>query len=688
MTNDKNNLYRISVLLYSETEGIKRKDTIIKKVIEAAFVENGNQAMTLSEIVVSIKEKFDMTFVMEEIDEILSNKKWDTFQRISDQGVIKVNLCDKRYETLHATSEKNIGAYIDEFVQLEGVEPQIGEVIYSYLYQVFQKSIKEFKSVIDGKNISIANMSEEDIGENGIYVNKFLQWNNPEKDRALVALQGYALEYSMLTCDSDVLFGTRLGDIFSNKSLYIDTNIIYYCLGINGEEYKIANDNLLEKCKACNEKLVITKYTDEEFRNTLDHYIEEIKKYDSETISRLNYRHYMKNEDIYMFYLDWKKTRTTFKEPKYFKAFMLSQYEEWKKKYGIVVEAKAPYNEEQRENVEVIDFYSQEIPYHGKINYDAINVFWIEQLRGKGNGTSKFQSTKQFIVSPHKALKRWDADREQQVPVIVSPSIWMTLLSRFVSRNNNDYICFKNFININLAQENVYTNKEFFSIVQAIENVTDDLEQQESIIDVFVEEKFSFLRSVAKDDMDIEEIQNRVQVEATKIVDKKIAELSDQVESLRTQLTLNKEDKENEQVLREEYRKELLQKNNLINERDDELEKEKNKNKILVENIVKKKLLKRRIISLIEIIIPSLLYIWQMWDMFIKKNPDNYFSVLIVKLLEKTILQDSIADVAIIIIPFILLGCIGGIVKNRLKIFYDAEEIQRFEEKIKISIQQ
>ena len=82
----------------------------------------------------------------------------------------------------------------------------------------------------------------------------------------------------MLTSDTTKLYGTRLGNIFSSKILYIDTNIIYYCLGINGEEYKKANELLLDKCLKAKEKLRITKITELEFANTLNHYIEEIKK--------------------------------------------------------------------------------------------------------------------------------------------------------------------------------------------------------------------------------------------------------------------------------------------------------------------------------------------------------------------------------------------------------------------------
>lgn len=47
---EKTDLIRLAAFLYSEKEGIKKKTTVLKRIIEAVFLKYENRAMDISEM--------------------------------------------------------------------------------------------------------------------------------------------------------------------------------------------------------------------------------------------------------------------------------------------------------------------------------------------------------------------------------------------------------------------------------------------------------------------------------------------------------------------------------------------------------------------------------------------------------------------------------------------------------------
>jgi len=133
--------------------------------------------------------------------------------------------------------------------------------------------------------------------------------------------------------------------------------------------------------------------------------------------------------------------------------------------------------------------------------------------------------------------------RKLDIPLIVPPELWMVLLTRFISRSDNDYKSFINFINIKGARDEVINNKEFFVIVKAIEDITDDLQQQESIIDALVEEKFSYLEKELNEDITPEQVYDKTKEKAEKMLSTQINTLTDEVHILSDQIQQLNEDK-------------------------------------------------------------------------------------------------------------------------------------------------
>ncbi len=64
--------------------------------------------------------------------------------------------------------------------------------------------------------------------------------------------------------------------LLHSKEIYIDTNIIFRALGINGESLKSVMIAFLKKCCQARIKVKISRFTKNEFDNTIDHYISKI----------------------------------------------------------------------------------------------------------------------------------------------------------------------------------------------------------------------------------------------------------------------------------------------------------------------------------------------------------------------------------------------------------------------------
>lgn len=657
-------IFRIAMLLYSESSGIKKKDTVLKKVIESVFVALDNKPLTYSEIENFVKELYEIYLLSSEIEEIIENRKNKVFEKTVEDKKVKIHLSDKRYSLLKNFSQKSIIEYIDEYITVFELHTDVKEEILEYLYELFQRNIVDFKAVITGENVITEETGFKLTVESAEHINGFFQWENADKNKSLLALQGASLEYSMLTCNSNVLFGTRLGDIFSNKKLYIDTNIIYYCLGINGEDYKNANETLLNRCIASNERLRITRYTEEEFYNTLDHYIDEIKKYDSKAISQLKYRKYMHNQDVYLFYLDWKKTKKTFSSPDYFRKYLQTEYASWKQNYKIYVETKEPYDAQKEENLNTLEQYSQAFDYHGKINYDAYNIFWVEQKRIRKTETRDFANTDYFILSPHKLIKRWDSGRQNAVPVIVTPNMWLILLNRFISRSKNDYECFKSFINIKVPVEEPIDNREFMSIVKAVEDVTSDLQQQESIIDEFVAQKFAYLGRKENEELSPEDIHEKTKQQASKMLEEQMQGLQKQVNEMAVTV-------EQTQVSMEQYQRQ-------IEGKDDSLNEIKNKNSRMSDRHIALVLNQKRCAHGVIMVIITGLLAWQLIDLFLLKNQNNLLCNLVINMVKGTPLEDSVSDILLWLIPLLVTLVVTVADVKLSKIFIDREYIDMY----------
>lgn len=131
---EKTDIIRLATFLYSEKEGIKKKTTVLKRVVEAIFIEFDNKTMDIQEIHNNILSTMEIFIAEEEINQILENKKnQKVFTQVIEERKIKYSLQEARYSKLKACEKKNIQNYIEEFVLINEYQNVVKDIIYRYI---------------------------------------------------------------------------------------------------------------------------------------------------------------------------------------------------------------------------------------------------------------------------------------------------------------------------------------------------------------------------------------------------------------------------------------------------------------------------------------------------------------------------------------------------------------------------
>jgi hypothetical protein len=498
---NKNQLFRLAAVLYADNNYDVVPKTIHKKIVESVLLECNSKELSTHQIIDYVDKQYKITLDEEAIIGIIKENKNDSFHFHYNNGDIFVCLSEKRKISLNEKiSHKNINYFIDEFQNIftnlvKNVKYK--EILYRFLYDLFSTNTQSFQKLIDNKKdlsglinleSSSYNTKEKEI------INSFLLWDNVDKNKAIFDISSYALEYCMLT-NKNGSTSFQLVNL-KNKSFYLDTNIIYRTLGINGENRKNRSRTFLKKFCDSGEKLIISKSTDDEFRDGIRGHVDRIRKYDSPRVNSQLFQEVDIQKEIYSFYHNWRvnKVNTSLE---LFLAEIFSRYDDFKSEYKIELDTIIPFDLKDKEVDTLIKDYTTSISTFkskegnemiGSAMIDAENIFWIEKKRN-GKNQNIFE-TNVFFISTDQSLRRWDYQRNNHTPIVLLPSQWMSIILRYFDCTSDDYSSFVNFLN--LKNNEILIDSEKLHIVLAgISEMTESLDQQRTILHNLIDNKFN-----------------------------------------------------------------------------------------------------------------------------------------------------------------------------------------------------
>lgn len=546
-------LFRISALLYARnnTSGFSTRQ-IIRKIIEDALLhEAPEDTILVSSLVSKIDDKYVIALSCEEVSAIIKDQKFKEYFEYdyNNDNELWVSLKHKRRIVLEheSQSNRNLNDHIMEFVKTQNLDTSKIDVLYRFLYGVFTTNLEGYRQLLKEK--SITQIEDSSFEENDkIIINKFLDWNNQKKNEAIFNLASYALEYCMLTNKKDALVEmTKL----KNKNLYLDSNILFRAIGVNGEDRRLRTEQFLTRFSKIQQNLFVTKETDIEIRETIDYYITKLNRAVTPAV-KVNPKVYVETVDIdgfYKAYFKWKAKRAE-GNINQFKMFLLAKYEDVLGKYHIQKDSIKPF-EDENVGEQLKEYESQllnqsEEKTFSAAEVDARNIIWMEHKR-KGQNEDIYQ-VKYFFVSSDQHLRRWDYNRNRnEVPIVILPSQWLSMALRYLERSDDDYKSFVCFLNMKVHQPSLSEEQLLFAI-EGISEITSDIKQQRHLIKTFIKEDFNDeLQGLSN-----EELQEIAKNFAETEFDKALKDLELENRSSKDQITqLKKKSFENNRALTE-----------------------------------------------------------------------------------------------------------------------------------------
>ena len=487
-------IFRLSTVLYVEDNYNISPMQIQKKLIENALLDlNKDEYVITLELSQYINDRYQITILAEEIWKIVTTPKFnDTvfhcYKLDADNSL--VCLTKERKEKI-ANSKV---MHIDDFISLYIEEHKLSadrtkEHIYRFLFGVFTLNTENFNRLIDNDVLELCDADCLYDDKEREIVNGFLNWNNPDKNKAIFNVASFALEYCMLTNSNNTSITI---EALRNKTFYLDTNIIFRALGINGELRKCRTISILKKFQQVGETLKISKVTFDEFTNSINHHISIINKYDSPNIQAdIFLEEVGANKEFYCFYLHWKRNKTT-QSISMFKAEIEILYEDFIKQFNIEIETFAPYDKNSEEYHNQLSDYTLDILSYkknkceSKAKHDAQNIMWIEHKRN-GIPLNIFEA-KCFLLSSDHRLQKWDYSRQHQVPIVFLPSQWLSISLRFLERTNDDFSSFVSFLNLSY-HERLMDNDKMLAVLSGISEYATGYENQRRVYHKFIEDR-------------------------------------------------------------------------------------------------------------------------------------------------------------------------------------------------------
>lgn len=489
-------LFRMSAILYAHnnSDAISQRQ-IIRKIIEDALLQMHKDKITDAELSQFILDEYKLTVSYDEICRIVKDKKFaENFDIISEDESLTITLnAKRRLQLLQQAKNKNLADYIDDFL-LKDIDKDSNNkkknLLYRFLYGVFTTNLEGYKQLLQETfHVEVSDNSFSDTEKE--IINRFLNWDNKEKNRAIYNLASYALEYCMLTNNKNTTLDVQN---LRNKALYLDTNILFRAIGINGDVRKQRTLRFLSKFHSVQEEIKITSETDLEFKDALKYYLDKLEKAERTApyVNSTCYVEYVDIDGIFRAYHRWKIGRSN-ASVEVFKSSLFAAYKQLLEDYSISIDARRPYNLDEKQSL--LKEYSSQIHSASddskQINAaecDAKNILWIESLRENQN--IDIFKTKSFFISSDHHLRRWDYYRNcNNVPVVMLPSQWLSLVLRYMERTDDDYACFVCFLNIKTGKP-LLNEEQLQYVISGISEMTQDIYKEKYLVQSFIQNEF------------------------------------------------------------------------------------------------------------------------------------------------------------------------------------------------------
>lgn len=436
-------LIRVGALLHN-LEDNTSFNLILKKLIDFTFATKGEIELSINQIIDNLSSDGGIYMSFSQTDILTCCREFDNiFYITGNKDHESVRISEEYLETIRNKInaiglDKMIQRFYDEILDKKKKKThkheKIAEAIYLFLYNVLIESEIEYSKLfsIDTKEVAriIRRIEYADI------VNDFIQWEDDQKNSILYALYGAGLEFSILSVKKDLVNISA----FQNKTLYLDTNVLFRLTGLNGTDLAQRTSDFINRFKKLGMKIKISSLTKKEFDDTIKQKIAFIvenmqnsSKYTINNFERLDRNNY----SIFQYYLDWKKSipnvRITSLSP-----YIHTQLNKVISQFDISLESKMDKSLVSSEELSAqIDTYKN-LRYHNRksdklIENDMKNYCYMLALRQK-LCIKDYSSVDYYLLTVDYELIHFDNNCKENFRVVFHPARLYSIILRFCGR--------------------------------------------------------------------------------------------------------------------------------------------------------------------------------------------------------------------------------------------------------------
>lgn len=564
MANKIQTIMRTAAMIYAEEQSIQTVKSVRRRFVDAVLVNSDNVPSTVEQIITLLQKDYELVVQEKEIIGFLDDERYYEKVLGKTKSENAYNLPNKRFEKLKEKADYCIDDAIKDFstqnpdIDFEGLR----DLLYKYLYTLLNTNISAYTQLLErkGKKVSPVidpnTFSEDEIET----INCFINWDNPNKNKALFELVNYCIEYATAINSIDP---HDIVNALKNKKLYLDNALIYRALGINGNFRKERVYNLLQRCADSGQQLLISSVTRKEFFETIDYHIGHLRI--STPYGNINpslFLRYTGGYSLYQYYHDWRRTKNVYGF-ELFNMHVKSEYDALLRRFNIKEDFKQQYSDKDGEKIEQ---YAEEIKQHKRTKNDSLhindakNMVWVELARN--NCDNNVRDTKYYFVTSDRRLQEWDLSHSKNQPITMLPSQWLALLLKYFSQSNDDYKSFVSFLTMPNEKREV-TPDELQDILAGISEITEDFQKQNDIVSDLLEsnnsrelrnrieaQKFaqSHLESKYQEEIELIETESKKKLEAQKTASQEL--LSKQKEEFEKMLNIIRQERQQDKLER------------------------------------------------------------------------------------------------------------------------------------------
>lgn len=528
--NIENPNFRLAAVLYADNNYLISSEIIHRKIIESVFLSNENDFLSVDSLLEYIRTNYFLEFSSDELENVIHKHTKECFQtnHLTNGEVVYALQEQYNVELLQTVEKQNLDSVIDDFISNHPKYNNKKTIITKYLYALFNSNKSAFlKTLLEKSTEDFICEETEFTVQEIVIINEFLNWENIIKDKIIFDIVCYALEYCLITSNSNIDLSS-----IQNKKFYLDTNFILRAIGVDGENLQRRTKAFLSKCQQTNSQFFISKSTVKEITHTINHYLSQLKEYPSRKINPQLFDNFSGISNFHRFYNSWRLKRVN-PNLALFKTHIESGYEQIKKEFGMIYDNLEWLDKTNQTIKEKIDEYTSSIHsykkqerYYSSITsaeHDASNIYLVEIRRKRKN--QPLHKTKYFLISSDNCLRRWDAERDAITSIVLLPGQWLTLILKLHGRTSDDFRSFISFLNIKHTKP-ILRSEKLNIVLSGISEITEDFNQQKYILNKLVEKEFSGILKQSKG----EELYGKVQDFSKSVLEEKIKDLELQIQ--------------------------------------------------------------------------------------------------------------------------------------------------------------